>query len=215
MPDLIATLGAATLVFASTNVDDILLLAAFFADPHLKPRTIVAGQFLGIGTLVLASTVAGAVALVVPQAYTALLGAVPFALGLRAFWHLRSKSGRRQMAVDTGAQELADEAAVREAEQRVVRRGRSQLLAVSGVTIANGGDNLGVYIPLFASAPRTIPVYAAVFAVMTALWCLAGYALVNNPVIGHHVRRLGHVGLPFVLVSLGLWILSGARVLLE
>ena len=43
MPDLLATRGVAVLVFASTNVDDILLRAAFFADPHLNPRTVAAG----------------------------------------------------------------------------------------------------------------------------------------------------------------------------
>ena len=72
-----------------------------------------------------------------------------------------------------------------------------------------------MYIPLFANAPRTIPLYVVVFALMTALWCLAGYVFTNNRVIGAHVRRYGPVALPFVLIALGLWILSGARVLLH
>ncbi|HEX8906374.1 MAG TPA: cadmium resistance transporter, partial [Longimicrobiaceae bacterium] len=91
------------------------------------------------------------------------------------------------------------------------RRTRSQALAVAAVTVANGGDNLGVYIPLFASAPGAIPVYAAIFAVMTALWCWAGHRLVRIPWIGDRLRRYGHVLLPLVLIALGLWILSGAR----
>ena len=215
MPDLVSTLGVAALVFASTNVDDILLLAAFFAAPNLTARTVVLGQFLGIGILVLASALAGAVALVVPEGYTALLGAVPLGLGLRWLWQLWDERRRRRAVADAPAHEAASEAALQEAEHQTEGRGRSQLLAVTGVTLANGGDNLGVYIPLFASAPRTIPVYVAVFAAMTALWCLAGYALVNNRVIGHHVRRVGRVGLPFVLVALGLWILSGARALVR
>jgi hypothetical protein len=43
-----AALGGGVALFTSTNIDDIFLLAAFFADPHLRPRNIVAGQFLGI-----------------------------------------------------------------------------------------------------------------------------------------------------------------------
>ena len=78
-------------------------------------------------------------------------------------------------------------------------------------TLANGGDNLGVYIPLFASAPETIPLYGVVFALMTGLWCFVGYLLANNRVVGEHVRRYGHAVLPFVLITLGLWILSGVR----
>lgn len=211
MPHLLSTLGIAVVVFASTNVDDILLLAAFFADPRLKPRTVVAGQLLGIGILVLASALAGAAALVVPEGYTALLGAVPLGLGLWKLWRILVERRLRATPAGAAAREAAYQSAAQEAEHRAEGRGRSQLLAVTGVTLANGGDNLAVYIPLFASAPRTIPIYAGVFVAMTALWCMAGYALVHNRVVGHHVRRLGHVGLPFVLVALGVWILSGTR----
>jgi cadmium resistance protein CadD (predicted permease) len=42
-----------------------------------------------------------------------------------------------------------------------------------------------------------------------------GYRLVNNRWIGDPIRRYGHVLLPFVLIALGLFILSGARVLLR
>ena len=50
---------------------------------------------------------------------------------------------------------------------------------------------------------------------MTALWCFAGYRLVQNRLVGTQVRRYGHVALPIVLMGLGLWILSGARVLIR
>lgn len=91
----------------------------------------------------------------------------------------------------------------------------SQALTVAGVTIANGGDNLGVYIPLFAREPGQVPMFATVFGGMTVLWCLAGYRLVHNRLVGAPIRRHGHVVLPFVLLALGLWILADARVLLR
>ena len=89
------------------------------------------------------------------------------------------------------------------------------MLAVAGVTASNGGDNLGVYIPLFASAIGAIPFYVIIFATMTAIWCCIGYGLVNNPWVGERIRRYGHGVLPFVLVGLGLYILSGALVLIH
>jgi cadmium resistance protein CadD (predicted permease) len=95
------------------------------------------------------------------------------------------------------------------------QRTHSQVLAVAGVTVANGGDNLGVYIPLFASATGMIPLYVALVAAMTALWCSLGYLLVHNRLLGQHICRYGRVVLPFVLIALGLHILSGARVLLH
>jgi cadmium resistance protein CadD (predicted permease) len=60
-----------------------------------------------------------------------------------------------------------------------------------------------------------IPAYAVGFAVMTATWCAAGYGLVNNRVAGQQVRQYGQIALPFVLIGLGLYILSGALVLLR
>ena len=48
---MIELLTVGIVVFASTNVDDIFLLSAFFADSHLKPRNVVAGQFVGNGLL--------------------------------------------------------------------------------------------------------------------------------------------------------------------
>ena len=203
MADLFGVLGVAVVVFASTNVDDVFLLAAFFADPHLRARSVVLGQFLGIGALVAASAAAAWASLAVPDGYPALLGAVPLALGLyklRGLWR-------------GGSDVDPDDGDLRAAEERAERRTHSQALAVAGVTVANGGDNLGVYIPLFARDPRLVPLYVAVFAAMTALWCLAGYRLVQNRVIGAQLRRYGHIALPIVLIGLGIWILAGARVL--
>lgn len=88
------------------------------------------------------------------------------------------------------------------------------MATVAGVTIANGGDNLGVYIPLFAGEPGHILIHASVFAVMTAIWCFVGFRLIQKCVVGAWARRYGRLALPVVLIGLGLWILSDARVLL-
>lgn len=194
---------AAVAIFASTNIDDILLLSALFADPRLGARDIVAGQFLGIGLLVGASAAAAAASLAVPVGWTALLGLVPLGLGLHGL--LRP------------GEPAADGPADRDGwpERRGETLRRAPVPAVAGLVMANGGDNLGVYIPLFAKSPAAISAYAAVFAAMTAVWCLLGYALVNNRVLGDHVRRYGRVALPFILVALGLHLLSDARMLIR
>jgi cadmium resistance protein CadD (predicted permease) len=86
----------------------------------------------------------------------------------------------------------------------------SQVWSVAAVTTANGGDNLAVYIPVFASRLSAIPIDVVIFATMTGIWCVAGYLLVNNPIAGAHIRRYGHIVLPFVLIALGIWILRDA-----
>ena len=68
-------MGGGVALYATTNIDDLFLLSAFFADPHLYPRNIVIGQFLGIGVLTAVSIVAAA-ALAVPESWIAWSGLV-------------------------------------------------------------------------------------------------------------------------------------------
>ena len=207
MGTLVTELGIAIVVFASTNVDDLLVIAAFLADPAIRARAVVAGQFLGIAALTAASAVAAWLAIAVAGGWIALAGLVPLVLGLRLL-------ARRRSAAPGGADAGEDERA-RDEERRAERRLHSQVLAVAGVTVANGGDNLGVYVPLFAAALERVALYAAVFLAMTGAWCWLGHFLVSHPVVGERVRRHGHAALPFVLVALGAWILSGAVALLR
>ena len=68
MSSLLSDLGIAIAVFTSTNIDDIFLLSACFADARMRHGSIVAGQYLGIGVLVLASALAALLALALPAA---------------------------------------------------------------------------------------------------------------------------------------------------
>ena len=86
----------------------------------------------------------------------------------------------------------------------------AQAVSVAAITAANGGDNLGVYIPVFAQDLGRIPAFAAVFAVMTGVWCVVGRALVTHRLVAATMRRLAGVLLPWVLIVLGLWILKDA-----
>ena len=198
-------LGVGIVVFAATNLDDMLLLAAFFADARMSRRAIVAGQFLGIGALVAAAVLAARLALAVPAGWIALLGFVPLVLGLAKLRDLR-----RAKAADAESDE-SDHRAARETDGR---RPWGQALAVGAVTIAHGGDNLGAWIPLFAHSPEAVAMHAISFALLTGLWCVAGAWLTSHRVLGAALRHRGHGILPVVLVALGLFILADARMLL-
>ena len=195
MSPLLPDLGIGIVVFASTNIDDIFLLAAFFADPRLRRRSIVIGQYLGIGALVLVSALAALFALALPDSWVALLGAVPLLLGLNKLLALRSDR--------VGGESASDEHRIQDQEHNAERGLHSQVLAVASVTVANGGDNVGVYVPLFATAFGAIATYVLTFVVMTGVWCALGYSLVNNKMLGGAIRRYGHVVLPIVLIALG------------
>ena len=187
----------------STNIDDTFLLAAFFADPNMRSHAVVVGQYLGIGLLVVVSALASMLALALPSGWIALLGVVPLLLGLA---QLRSAFG-----ANGGAE--SHDIDYRKPDARPTLR--SQVVVVAAVTVANGADNIGVYVPLFATNLGAITVYVLTFAVMTGVWCVLGYWLVNNPLFGGTLRRYGRVVLPIVLIALGVYILSGAVVLIR
>jgi len=195
---LIAEAGLAAVVFAATDIDDLLILAGFFAARRIRPAAIVIGQFLGIGALVAVSAAAAWLAIGVPQKWIALLGLVPLGMGLLALRGLRRGSAE------------VDDAYGHERELLLEKRIHAPALAVAAVTFANGGDNLGVYIPLFAAQANALPVFIVVFAVGTGIWCWLAHAIVAHPRWGTGIRRHGAAALPFVLMALGAWILSAA-----
>ena len=173
------------MAFAATNVDDLVVLSVLFARGELRGRQIVAGQALGLGVLVAVGLAAGAGLLALPDRWVALLGLVPIALGLRGLRRAR----------DRGTDDDVPRAAI-------------GTLGVASVTVANGGDNVAVYAPLFATmGPDAFATTIVVFAVLVGVWCAAGRAVAAHPAVVRGVERAGDLAVPLVLVALGAFIL--------
>lgn len=80
---------------------------------------------------------------------------------------------------------------------------------VALVTIANGGDNLGVYIPVFVVQPLAGTVaIATMFLLFTFLWCGLAAGIVRHPSWGERVRAVASRFGPWILIGVGLWIVS-------
>jgi cadmium resistance protein CadD (predicted permease) len=187
----LALLGQAAVMFAATNVDDMVMLTVFFGRADGRRSAVlrvVAGQYLGFIAIVAVSVLGALGASLLPDGAVPYLGLVPVALGIRAGWlALRS---RRDGADD------------------VDRDDGVGVLHVAAVTFANGGDNIGVYVPVFAVAGiGSMIAYVAVFLVGVAIWCVGGCYLARRPAIATVLSRWGHVILPVILIGIGLRIL--------
>ncbi|GAB3090830.1 cadmium resistance transporter [Micromonospora schwarzwaldensis] len=192
MTDLIAVAAGAAGVFAATNLDDIVVLTVLFVasrtDGRPRPWQIVAGQYAGIGALVAVAVVAAAGLLVVPDPWPGLLGLLPIALGVRALLH-RAEDDDPPVVVGT-------------------------LLGVAGITVANGADNIAVYVPVFrALDPLTGLVWLLVFAVLVAVWCAVAAVLGGHPRVVSLVGRAGHWLVPAIFIAIGATILLTSGVL--
>ncbi|SNT11437.1 Cadmium resistance protein CadD, predicted permease [Streptosporangium subroseum] len=186
-------IGQAAGLFAVTNIDDIVILALFFAQGagHRGSTVrIVGGQYLGFAAILVVAVAAAFGATFLPESAIPYLGLLPLALGVKAAWQAwkNHRDG--------------------EGEEAEVKPGGPGLPAVAAVTFANGGDNIGVYVPVFATAGTGgMSVYVAVFLVLVALWCLAGRFFATRPVIAKALARWGHILLPVVLIAIGALIL--------
>ena len=181
MLKVVVTAAAA---FAATNIDDLFVLMLLFgqAGQAAERRRIVAGQYVGVGLLT-ATSLAGALGVgLFPEGLLRLLGLVPIALGIRAW--LKRDGG-----------EDAENSAL-------------SVPGVAALTVANGGDNIGVYLPLLAQMDREEKAAALViFAFLCGLWCAVGARLAELPVVARAIARHRNWLVPLVLILLGASIL--------
>jgi cadmium resistance protein CadD (predicted permease) len=190
-----ALLVLAITLFASTNIDDLVVLVGFFADPRFRARDVVVGQYAGLAILFAVSAAGALLSLVIPNAYLGLLGIFPILIGIRKLAALRHERVQTDQATTLSG----------------TTSSYGNIAGVALVTIANGGDNIGVYMPSFAvHSGSQIAFIAVVFVAMTALWCLLAHRMVSHPRFGAPLRRYAHIVAPVVLIGLGLLIIHNA-----
>ena len=199
---LLGLVARAAGMFAVTNIDDILVLALFFgrcAGHRGAAVRVVIGQYLGFAAILVASLAGALGAGLLPRPAIAYLGLLPLLLGIRAAWGVWRDRHGTGPDPDAGP-EASTDAGTGTADASV--------LTVAAVTFANGGDNIGVYVPVFATAgPAGLVGYSAVFLVLVGVWCGVGWFLATRPPVARTLARFGHLLLPAVLIGIGLLIL--------
>jgi cadmium resistance protein CadD (predicted permease) len=123
---------------------------------------------------------------VIPAAYIGLLGLLPIGIGAHQLW------------------DCADDVE----PTTPTNQSRSSAATIAAITIANGGDNIGIYVPLFAThSAAQLSVICAVFLLMTGLWCALSYWLAHHPALVAPLRKLNGRVFAYVLIALGVFIL--------
>ena len=189
---ILETVLTGSVTFAATNIDDLFVLLLFFSqvDGELLNWHVVLGQYLGFAALVALSLIGSFSVLVVPQEWIGVLGLLPIFLGIRALTKLRSESEESKPIESSG------------------------IYSVAAVTFANGGDNIAIYVPRFASTGfASLGIIILVFFFLIAVWCCAGYKLGSHPLIANRIERYEHIVVPVILIGLGVYILTKSGVL--
>ena len=193
MNPVLASLLQAAGLFMVTNIDDIIVLSLFFARGAGQRGTtakITAGQYLGFGAILAAAVaVALGAQAFLPASAIPYFGLIPLLLGLRAAWQVWRRRG------DDDDDELDESKKV-------------SVLTVAAVTFANGGDNIGVYVPVFlAVGPRAVVAYCLMFLALVSVLVLAARFIATRKPIAEVLERWEHILFPLVLIVLGVVIL--------
>jgi cadmium resistance protein CadD (predicted permease) len=126
--EFLSLLGVGIGAFVATNIDDTFVLILLFSIKSLMARTVIIGQLLGIVFLVVISSFAALLALAIPAFVIGFMGFIPIIIGIKRLIKIR---GKPETIHATKKENLS-------------------FLSVTAITISNGGDDIGVFTPLFA-----------------------------------------------------------------
>jgi cadmium resistance protein CadD (predicted permease) len=207
---MLSLIVLAVAAFAATNVDNLFVLLAFVAEARGKIRSVMVGQYAGSLALIVFALGLAAMLRSLPPGYVGVLGVLPISVGLAKAW---TRFGRRNKVRDDalpGAASSEQPAphdapqATQHAKPQSTPQPGSSWWTVAAVAIANGSDNIAVYVPLYAGhSANACALISLVFVVMIGIWCAGAVWLVNHPLLGAPIRRYGTALLPFILLVIG------------
>ncbi|WP_414752618.1 cadmium resistance transporter [Anabaena sp. CCY 9910] len=197
MSELLTAISTGFTAFVATNLDDIVVLSLFFSQINacFRRRHIFIGQYLGFSALVVASLPSFFGRLIIPASWIGLLGVVPIIIGINRLLN----------------QETSDTEDLNTPESSPSWWNNflsPQTYGVAAVTIANGSDNISIYMPMFATNTwDNLLVILLVFFVMVGVWCYLAYHLTQIKAIASAITHYGNSLVPFILIGLGVSIL--------
>lgn len=192
------TIISALAVFISTSIDYAVILTIILSQTRTKKNEghVAGGLYLGTAILVIVSLVAAFVLNYIPEDWMiGFLGLIPLILGIR-------------VAISRGKEE-EEEGEEKEIVEKLESRKSTQLFwTIALITIASGGDNLGIYIPYFATlSAGEIATALIIFAISTAVLFFLGKRLSTIPFIHSTLEKYEKLIVPIVYIALGVFIM--------
>lgn len=198
-------IGTACGAFAATNIDDIFVLVTFFAESatnkRMTPLNIVIGQYVGFTAITVISMIGFGISLALPSEPIGFLGYLPMLLGFWALFDLILSRGGDDDDDNDGEEHDQPFQMTNSTRIKVI-------IKVSTITLINGGDNIGTYIPLFSQTRGAeIAVYVVVFYIGVGVWCLAAWLIMKQRHILMVAQKYAEKIIPFLYMGLGVFVI--------
>lgn len=186
------------LVFLSTSIDDLFILTLHFATSNEKfdKKDIVHGHFIGISILIIVSLLPSLGFMALPNHFIGFLGLIPIYRGIDLLFHFNKDL---PLLAD-----LPDNKVVNFLKKYF----NYNLLLVAMITLANGGDNLALYLPLFSALKWYVLLVIPLFFVYTHYWVKLGEKLVGLRQTTTLIKKYGHVVIPYTMIIIGIYLIQ-------
>ena len=197
------------IAFTVTNIDDMMILLLLFSqiDSNFRKRHIFIGQYLGFFAIIMLSLPGFFGGLFIQREWLGLLGIIPIAIGMKQLINQQAE-GTESTEVQTVNPDFPRLLHPNPVFSFFLSILHPNTYQVAAITIANSGDNISVYIPLFAGQDFvSLGIIIAVFLAMVGVGCGIAYLLTSQVTIGYILSRYGRAMIPFILMSLGLFIM--------
>ncbi|CAF1140317.1 unnamed protein product [Rotaria sordida] len=215
------------ITFILTNIQDVVILINFFlesaeTDSLLKNQHVVLGQYLGFSTLLTLSLIGYTISYILPVKLFGFLGFLIIFFGLNGLNKLikdllkKRKEKRNKVQQHSENEQVMfiqfESNSIKSNEKQTCTSNIKQIIKVSLVTIANGNDNIAIYVPIFVQSKSwEIVAYAIGFLLMVGVLCLVCYCFIHFPPIFKFAQKYAHFISPFIFIALGIYILIDSK----
>jgi cadmium resistance protein CadD (predicted permease) len=211
---------------------------ASMRNSKMKIRHIFIGQYLGFFILLLISLIGYLISFVLPVEMLGFLGFLPIFIGIKSLIELYKmrhgtideilpmepistvqlemiryrRDNEGEITYELKKQQENNSSIDQPMKSKVLKCLTHiftiETLKVTSLTVANSGDNIAIYTPLFAQAFKwQIIVYIIIFLLMVFVWLIISYYFINYRPILNLAQKYARYIVPFVFIGIGIYII--------
>jgi cadmium resistance protein CadD (predicted permease) len=192
MFDVLTIVAVAAGAFIGTNLDNLVLLVAFYARYGQHPDMVSGGYATGMFIIGIVSYVIGVTGGFIPVNYLGFLGLIPMLMGLHAVMQLLRQS--QDSELDCGV--------IEDNRQAV-------FMTVMATQLSNGADSTITFSVLMAeSTAASDYLIVLTFLAMIAVFSRVAILSLRYQKLSNVLEKYGPYVTPFILILVGFYIFS-------
>ena len=192
MGDVLTIIAVTAGAFIGTNLDNLVLLIALYSRFQKRSSMVTAGYFAGMTIIAVICFVIGEAGNFIPLDYLGLLGVIPITMGVL---------GLLQLFKNTQDGETAN--LVTTSDPKTV------FVTVLMTQLSNSADSIITFsVFVVDSSKQGDYLIAPTFFAMAGVFAWLAYFSLNHRKFSRFLGSYGHYITPFILILVGLYILS-------